>query len=113
MVNIYELVFNHVPNVSHLRVFGSAAYVFLPEDVWANKLMPKSELMIFLGYPDGVKGYLFMRIHNNTLFTGATALFNETLFPKCPLSKSRGFTLVGETPTADDQPSEVVMDTGM
>jgi len=104
----FELVFNHVADVSHLRVFGSAAYVFLPEDVWANKLTPKSELMIFLGYPDSVKGYLFMRIHNNTLFTGATALFDETLFPKCPTSKGCGFTLVGETPTANDQPSEEV-----
>jgi len=33
--------------------------------------------MIFLGYKDGVKGFLFMCAPNNVLFTGATALFDS------------------------------------
>ena len=72
------------PDVTHLRVFGCGAYVFLLEEVHVNKLNPKSELMTFLGYPQGTKGYLFMRGPNNVLFTAVQALFNETLFPKCP-----------------------------
>jgi len=68
-------------------------------------LSPKSELMIFLGYKDGVKGFLFMRLPNNVLFTGATALFDEKLFPKCPDGKVRGFIPVGEIPSED--PNEV------
>ena len=40
--------------------------------------------MTFLGYPQGTKGYLFMRRPNNVLFTAVQALFNETLFLKCP-----------------------------
>jgi len=43
----FEMVNKSIPDVSHLRVFGTAAYVFLPEDVRANKLAPKSELIIF------------------------------------------------------------------
>jgi hypothetical protein len=39
--------------------------------------------MIFLGYPDGVKGYLFMRLPNNSLFKGTTAIFDEEMMPKC------------------------------
>jgi len=39
--------------------------------------------MIFLGYPDGVKGYLFMRLPYNTLFKGTTAVFDEEMMPKC------------------------------
>src|SRR6202161_2471636 len=53
------------PSVAHFRVFGCGAYVFLPEEVRVNKLAPKSELMTFIGYADGVKGYLFMRSPNN------------------------------------------------
>ena len=40
--------------------------------------------MTFLGYPQGTKDYLFMRGPNNVLFTAVQALFDETLFPKCP-----------------------------
>jgi hypothetical protein len=72
------------PDVTHLRVFGCGAYVFLPEEVCHNKLNPKSELMTFIGYPQGVKGYLFMRSPNNVLFTAVQALFDKTLYPKCP-----------------------------
>ena len=72
------------PDVTHLHVFGCGTYVFLLEEVCVNKLNPKSELMIFLGYPQGTKGYLFMRGPNNVLFTAVQALFDETLSLKCP-----------------------------
>ena len=55
---------------------------------------PKSELMTFLGYPQGTKGYLFMRGPNNVLFTAVQALFNETLFPKCLDMHCPGYTPV-------------------
>ena len=71
------------PDVTHLHVFGCGAYVFLLEEVCHNKLNPKSKLMTFIGYPQGTKGYLFMRGLNNMLFTAVQALFNETLYPKC------------------------------
>ena len=44
------------PDVTHLHVFRCGMYVFLPEEVRVNKLNPKSELMTFLGYPQGTKG---------------------------------------------------------
>ena len=72
------------PDVTHLRVFGRGTYVFLLEEVHVNKLNSKSKLMTFLGYPQGTKGYLFMRGPNNVLFTAVQALFDETLFLKCP-----------------------------
>ena len=72
------------PDVTHLCVLRCGMYVFLPEEVCVNKLNPKSKLMTFLGYSQGTKGYLFMRGPNNVLFTAVQALFNETLFPKCP-----------------------------
>ena len=89
------------PDVTHLRVFGCGAYIFLPEEVRANKLNPKSKLMTFLGYPQGTKGYLFMRGPNNMLFMAVQALFNETLFPKCPDMRHPRYTPVA--PPVDAQ----------
>jgi hypothetical protein len=57
--------------------------VFLPEEVRQNKLAPKSELMTFISYADGVKGYLFMR-STNYVFTAVKALFNENIHSRCP-----------------------------
>ena len=37
-------------DLSELCVFGCGAYVFLPEEVRANKLAPKLELMTYIGY---------------------------------------------------------------
>ena len=80
---LVELLEHTKPDVTHLHVFGCSVYI-LPEEVCHNKLNPKSELMTFIGYPRGVKGYLFMRSLNNVLFTAIQALFDETLFLKCP-----------------------------
>ena len=49
----YEVLNNMKPDISHLRVFGCGAYVFIPEDVRANKLAPRAEVMTFLGYMPG------------------------------------------------------------
>ena len=82
------------PDVTHLCVFGCDTYVFLLEEVHVNKLNPKSELMTFLGYPQGTKGYLFMRGPNNVLFMAVQALFDETSFLKCPDMHHPGYTPV-------------------
>ena len=92
------------PDVAHLRVFGCGAYVFLPEDIRTNTLSPISELMTFISYSDGTKGYIFMRSPNNVVFTAIQALFDETLYPKCPNMRHSGYTPVGLTP--DDHQGE-------
>ena len=78
----YELMHGEIPNISHIRVLGCGAYVWLPEAKRRNKLSPKSELMIYIGIADGIKGYKFMRLHNNTIFVGTTAQFIEDYFPR-------------------------------
>lgn len=80
----YEIINGDKPDISHLKVFGCGAYVLLPPAVCNNKLLPKSELMTFLRYNAGTaKNTLFMHAPNNVLFSAATALFDELLFPKC------------------------------
>jgi hypothetical protein len=79
----HEMLKLQRPDVSYFRVFGCRAYVFLPEEVRQNKLAPKYELMTFISYADGVKGYLFMRL-TNYVFTAVKALFNGNIYPRCP-----------------------------
>jgi hypothetical protein len=89
------------PDVTHLHVFGCSAYVFLLEEVHHNKLNPKSELMTFIGYPQGVKGYLSMRSPNNVLFAAVQALFDKTLYPKCPDMHCSGYTPAPDQPDGE------------
>ena len=56
----------------------------LPEDVQANNMAPKSELMVYIGVaPGNESNFLFMRSPNNVLFTSAHALFNKVHFLCC------------------------------
>jgi len=99
----FEALRNKKSDVSHLRIFGCGAYVFLPEDVKANKLSPKSETMIYFGQPAGYKGYCFYRITNGQIFIGATAIFDETYFPRCPDGKQRPFMELGDKPPTENR----------
>jgi len=71
-----------IPDMSHLKVFGCAAYVFLPSEIRKDKLSPKSELMTYLGIEQGLKVHRFMR-SSNRLFYAPKALFDEEYFPWC------------------------------
>ncbi len=86
---LYYLLNNEIPDISHLRVFGSRAYVHIPKACWVNKLSPKSKLMVYLSRGPGMKANIFM-CTPNTLFYLNNALFDETLFPRCSLGQSKG-----------------------
>ena len=49
----FECWFNHKPDVSNLRVFGSLCYIHIP-DQKRQKLDAKSYKGIFVGYPEGL-----------------------------------------------------------
>jgi len=62
-----EIFTGEKSKISYLRVFGYGAYVYLPNEVHANKLVPCSELMIFIGYKDN--GYRFIcHTQGNVIF---------------------------------------------
>lgn len=94
----YELLHGEQPTIDHLRVFGCGAYVFIPKEARKNKMSPKSELMTYIGVAPGGHGDRFMRSPNNTIFTSSQALFDETLFPKCPESNKRQNTRLHNAP---------------
>ena len=66
----YEILNGKKPELDHLRIFGCGAYVHLHKDIHKNKMSPKSELMIYLGVPNGEHGFKFMRLQRNSIFVG-------------------------------------------
>ena len=55
-MSAHELYFGRKPNLRHLRVFGSIAYVHVPDEK-RRKLDPKSEKCILVDYSHEQKGY--------------------------------------------------------
>jgi hypothetical protein len=53
----YELWFGSVPDVSHLRIFGSKCYVVIDKSKRDGKFTPVSQEGIFLGYDGYSKNY--------------------------------------------------------
>ena len=76
-------------------MFGCGAYTYIPSDVRVNKLAPGAELMMFIRYTDGTKGFKFIQKPNNVIFHATMALFDEYVFPFCPDMKGPGHTRIG------------------
>ena len=55
-VTPHEKYFGKKPNLSHIRIFGAIAYVHIPDET-RQKLDPKSEKCILVGYSLEQKGY--------------------------------------------------------
>ena len=68
--------------------------MYLPNEVRANKLTLRSELMIFIGYENN--GYRFIcHTQGNVIFCSTQAIFDKGHFPRCPLSYPREQTPPG------------------
>jgi len=105
----FEALRNKKPDVSHLCIFSCGAYIFLLEDIRANKLSPKSETMVYLGQPAGYKGFCFYHITNGHIFIGTTTVIDETYFPRCPDGKQQHFMELGdELPTENRYPDNPI-----
>jgi len=105
----YETLRSDKSDVSHLHVFGCGAYVFLSEDVRANKLSSKSETIVYLGQPAGYKGFCFYHITTGCIFISTTTVFDETFFPHCPDGKQRHFTELDDMlPTENRYPDDPI-----
>jgi len=80
-------------DVFYFRIFGTHVYVFIPPEQQQNKLSPKSEEIVFIGYESNTKGYCFwskeMRqvfISTNTIFNGFSLLSQRQRRWICPYS---------------------------
>ena len=54
-----ELFNEKKPDASYFKIFGCYTYVFISPEQQPDKLSPKSEEMIFIGYEPNTKGWHF------------------------------------------------------
>ena len=86
----YEMWYNRIPNLMHLKSFGCTAYVHQSID----KLEPRSVKGIFLGYALGTKGYRICISNKGKpkVVIARNVIFNEHEFPKLTAEKGSCFT---------------------
>ena len=73
----YELWSGKKPNLSFLKIWGCEAYV---KCLQPNKLEPKAEKCIFVGYPKETVGYSFYNKTDNKVFVARNGVFLEKDF---------------------------------
>lgn len=79
-VTPYEAFTGRTPDLSHLRVFGSKAYVHVPKHQRPNKLASKSVEGIMIGYAANTKAYRILKA-DGTITVSRDVVFHETLPP--------------------------------
>ena len=75
----YECLFGRKPDISNLRVFGCKCYVHVP-DCRRQKLDRKSYEAIFVGYPQGTKGYKIYDFERKRFMINRDVTFFEKKF---------------------------------
>ena len=73
----YELWFGNKPKLSFLKVWGCDAYV---KKLQPDKLEPKSEKCVFIGYPKETIGYTFYHRSEGKIFVAKNGSFLEKEF---------------------------------
>ena len=73
----YELWFGKKPKLSFLKVWGCDAYV---KKLQHEKLEPKSEKCVFIGYPKETVGYTFYLRSKGKIFVAKNGSFLEKEF---------------------------------
>jgi len=72
----HEVWYKEKPGVGHLRVWGCLAYVHIQKDKCA-KLGSHMEKCVFIGYPDGYKGWKFYNPETDKVIICEPADFDE------------------------------------
>ena len=70
----YEIWNRKTPSLSFLKIWGCEAYV---KHQISDKLAPKSDKCLFIGYPKETKGYFFYNASENKVFVARNGIFLE------------------------------------
>ena len=85
-----EMFLGDKPDISYFKIFGTRAYVHMPSDTREDKLSPRAEQMIFIGYPPNSKAYRFWSQDRQQVYESTTAVFDERIFPYCSKENQDG-----------------------
>src|SRR6202522_967132 len=119
----YEAFHKLIPNVAHLREFGSEVWIF-DESIDKSKLAPKSNKMMFVGFIDGLKSVRYYDAKTRKIKVSRNFTFTENGQPdeigemtKIPSLQAEGEILnitpsqtspknTSSIPTTQEQPLE-------
>ena len=73
----YEIQNGKTPSLSFLKIWGCEAYV---KRQISEKLAPKLDKCLFVGYPKETKGYFFYNASENKVFVARNGIFLEREF---------------------------------
>ncbi|KAJ9565309.1 hypothetical protein OSB04_001275 [Centaurea solstitialis] len=72
-------LYHKIPSYEHLKIFGCLCFPHTSSP--QHKLLPKSSLCVFLGYPSHHRGYLCYDLTNNRFIISRHVIFDESNFP--------------------------------
>ena len=73
----YEIWTGKKPNMSFLRIWGCESHV---KKLTSDKLAPKTDKCLFVGYPRETKGHYFYNPNENKVFVARKVVFLEKEF---------------------------------
>lgn len=76
----YKLLFKRAPNYEHLRTFGCLCYK-KNDSKGISKFDPRDKMCIFIGYPQGQKGWKVYSSKTRECFISINVVFYEHIFP--------------------------------
>ena len=99
------------PDIGHLRVWGCLAYVHIQKDKRVG-LSSHMEKCIFIGYPEGYKGWKFYNPVTKKVIISERADFDERCFPGLRMENTRYLDMQYPPDPLMDEPVRRVQNSG-
>jgi hypothetical protein len=101
----YEMMFNTLPDLNVLKVFGSLAYASTLQ-INKTKLSPRGRKCIYLGHKQGVKGIILYDLQTKDIFISRNVTHHDHILPYVTNSSSPKWNYYTTSPLSDILPSD-------